>query len=147
MKIIVKSRLQAFRDSYDNCNVKTAIISINTPGCPENTFCASENLVRVLPLFFHDIGVRDRTGVPMGEGDAVKIAEFVEWCKDNEVEELWVHCDAGISRSSGVAAAILQYLTGDDSAIFDSPRYYPNMVCYRLTLNALLNGAKKGKNK
>ena len=49
-----------------------------------------------------------------------------------------VHCDAGISRSSGVAAAILKAKTGDDSQIFNSPKYRPNMRCYRIILDELM---------
>ena len=45
--------------------------------------------------------------------------------------------DAGISRSVGVAAAILKYTTGDDSSIFGNGLYDPNERCYRKTLEAL----------
>jgi hypothetical protein len=43
----------------------------------------------------------------------------------------------GICRSAGIAAAISKVLTGDDSRFFDKSRYVPNMLCYRLTLEAL----------
>ena len=72
----------------------------------------------------------------MTDDDAKRVADFV--C-DHGDTKIIVHCDAGISRSAGVAAAILKYLTDDDSAIFDSHRYHPNMWCYRKTLNALMN--------
>ena len=49
-----------------------------------------------------------------------------------------VHCDAGISRSSGVAAAILKAKTGDDSQIFNNPKYRPNMRCYRIVLDEFM---------
>jgi hypothetical protein len=29
--------------------------------------------------------------------------------------------------------------TGDDSSVFDNPRFHPNMWCYRKTLCALVN--------
>ena len=44
-----------------------------------------------------------------------------------------------ISRSSGVGAAILKHYTGDDSSVFENPRFHPNMWCYRKTLSALVN--------
>ena len=50
-----------------------------------------------------------------------------------------VQCEAGISRSAGVAGAILKYFTDDDSMIFNSRRYCPNRVCYRKVLNELYN--------
>ena len=68
---------------------------------------------------------------------AEEIANFAkEWW--NKVDQIVVHCDGGVSRSAGVAAAILKYFTGDDSEIFDNPNYYPNMLVYRMVLNALM---------
>jgi len=49
---------------------------------------------------------------------------------------LFVHCDAGLSRSPGVVAAILKRKTGDDSAIFNSKKYMPNRRVYRSVLDA-----------
>lgn len=65
--------------------------------------------------------------------DAMRIVEFV---KKHEDCFIIVYCDAGISRSSAVDAAIMKYFTGDDSSIFDSPCYFPNMWCYKKVLNA-----------
>ena len=59
--------------------------------------------------------------------DAERIVEFSEKYKD---KLLIIHCDAGISRSSGIAAAILRHYTGDDAEIFDNYSYDPNMWCY-----------------
>ena len=67
--------------------------------------------------------------------DATQIVRFVESWK-NRVDTVIVHCHAGISRSSGVGAAILEYLTGDAAIIFESPDYSPNITCYRYVLNA-----------
>jgi predicted protein tyrosine phosphatase len=52
-----------------------------------------------------------------------------------DVERVIVHCDAGVSRSPAVAAAISKALTGDDSEFF-AGRYRPNMRVYRLMLEA-----------
>lgn len=70
----------------------------------------------------------------MNKIDARKIVDFVNafWAKN---VRLIVHCDAGVSRSAGVMAAILKYKTGDDSEVFNSKMYCPNMWCYRLVLN------------
>ena len=67
---------------------------------------------------------------------AKQIATFVKKHYGN-VEQIIVHCEAGISRSAGVAAAILKYFTNDDSQIFDSYKYRPNTLCYRNVLEAL----------
>jgi len=138
MEIVVKSRVKARKDSFADVIPKTAIISINTPGDELNKFAKREEIVDVLYLSFHDIGMRDETGLPMNEADAQKVVEFVKRCQELKVEELWVHCDGGISRSSGVAAAILKSLTGDDSAIYNNPRYCPNTICYNLVLNEFM---------
>lgn len=138
MEIVVKSRVKARKDSFADVIPKTAIISINTPGDELNTFAKRDDIVDVLYLSFHDIGMRDKEGVQMTEADAKKVVDFVIKCNKLGVEELWVHCDGGISRSSGVAAAILKHLTGSDEKIFNSPRFCPNLTCYRLVLNKFI---------
>jgi hypothetical protein len=60
--------------------------------------------------------------------------------KRNYVSKIFVHCGAGISRSAGVAAALGKWLNGDDSFVFDNPKYCPNRTCYRLVLNQALGG-------
>lgn len=77
----------------------------------------------------------------MSDKDALKIKEVIEETKE-EVTEIWVHCDAGVSRSAGVAAAIGKYLNDDDMFVFGSPRYSPNITCYRKTLNALIGDSE-----
>ncbi len=42
----------------------------------------------------------------------------------------------GMSRSAGISAGILKALGQDNSFILGSKMYYPNMLCYRKTLNA-----------
>lgn len=67
--------------------------------------------------------------------DARRIAKTVKKYQD-KVKQIYVHCDAGISRSAGVAAAISKYLNNDDFKWFVSP-YCPNMTCYTKVLSAL----------
>lgn len=52
-----------------------------------------------------------------------------------EVDRLVIHCDAGLSRSPAIAAAIARADGQDDSLWFE--RYRPNPRVYRLLLNAL----------
>ena len=70
------------------------------------------------------------------EDDARKITAFVLTHKKS-VDRLVVHCEAGVSRSAGVAAAILKALTGTDRNVFNNPKYVPNMTCYRTVLEAM----------
>lgn len=67
-------------------------------------------------------------------GNGYKLSKFVQ----KIFADFIVHCDAGISRSSGVAAAILKAKTGDDSQIFNNPKYRPNMRCYRIVLDEFM---------
>ena len=90
----------------------------------------------VLPLKFDDTDSCGQNRNPMFVSDAQKIARFVNLWK-NGVDTIIVNCEAGQSRSAGVAAAILKYFNGDDWQIFDNKRYTPNMRCYRLVLQAL----------
>ena len=66
--------------------------------------------------------------------DARRIRALLERHPDCD---LIVHCDAGISRSAGVAAAVTEAEGGDPAGIFDSPYYEPNLHCYRLVLEVL----------
>lgn len=71
--------------------------------------------------------------------DIKRIADFVKRYKYNKyIDKLIIHCEAGQSRSAGVAAAIMKYLNNDDTPIISNSKYIPNMVCYRYTLEALM---------
>lgn len=154
MNVHVMSRAEAIAYCHKPHAAPAVMISISDPYMVYSSkpFCSRENRLRtILPLCFSDA---DRPGNAvagsgaeahicnvtetdlMTDKDAIKIKHFVERHSDKTII---VHCDAGISRSSGVAAAILKYLIGDDSQIFDNPKYYPNMLCYRKTLNALMD--------
>lgn len=59
---------------------------------------------------------------------------FIDKYKD-EVEEIIVHCSAGISRSSATAAAIGLYLNQNDDFIWNDIKYCPNRLVYKLARN------------
>ena len=151
MKITVMSRAEAVLYCYFPHTESTRIISISDPRMQytNKLFCSPENkVVSILRLWFadadqpgrdvycHDTDYHDM----MSDEDAARLADFVF---SDPTIPLIVHCDAGISRSAGVAAAILKHFTGDDSLIFDNPKYQPNMWCYRKTLNTLIRQDKK----
>jgi predicted protein tyrosine phosphatase len=89
-----------------------AIISIEIPD-EEEVLILSPPFNRVLNLKFHDVdpqGCSDEwcmNYTTFGEEHAAKVFAFAEECNLNsEIDELWVHCDAGISRSAAVAKYI-----------------------------------------
>lgn len=57
----------------------------------------------------------------------------------NSIETIVCQCDGGISRSSGMAAALSKILNGDDSWVFNSKEYVPNMLVYRMIINTWYN--------
>lgn len=147
MKITIMSRHDAVQYCNKQNDEKTIIISISDPymvytSKPHKG--KNSGVLDILMLVFADA---DRVSAPdvygrivsqndmMTDSDAQKIVVFLNKYPDTDII---VHCDAGISRSSGVAAAIMKYYTGDDSSIFKNHHYYPNMWCYRKTLTALM---------
>lgn len=149
MKVTVMSRAEAIKYCNNQHDTPTVMISISTPYIeyPDNgPFCSAENNVLSIQfLYFSDADSpgKDVYGVQVNEADLVSgyeatvVKRLLDTFPDTDVI---VHCDAGISRSSGVAAAILKAYTGDDSQIFNNPRYMPNMRCYRFVLNELMKG-------
>lgn len=146
MNISVMSRSNAIRYCYQPHTGKSVMISISDPRMIYTSapFTSNENGIHaILRLSFSDA---DRPGPDvygnsvdesdlMTDQDAKRVSDFV---LANSGADIIVHCDAGISRSAGVAAAIMKYLRGDDKPIFNNLRYCPNMWCYRKTLNAFL---------
>lgn len=86
-----------------------------------------------ITLFFED--TEDDTGID--EPQAVQIAKFVQYQIEKGNTNIIVHCEMGISRSSGIAAAILQKYTRDVSEIVDNPAYCVNGRCFEYVCKAL----------
>lgn len=134
MNIRVMNRQDAIRYSYHYQDEPSVIISISTPGqeYSQHIYRSLYNKIRaILHLSFDDVEDGDYV---ITRNDSKRIHNFVEANKDLNII---VHCDAGISRSAGIAAALMKYYNGDDSPIFDDPRYIPNMRCYRTMLEEL----------
>lgn len=143
MDVTIMNKSKTGRLSYTDYSSDKVIISISTPGDEKAEFDRNNKTIKdILYLEFYDISYNSQEIFkgyePMTDEDAVKIKDFVLKWKD-EVDTIWVHCDAGISRSAGVAAGILEALGKDNSYIFDSKMYFPNLLCYRKTLNAFIN--------
>lgn len=145
MRIAVKSRNAAIEYCSLAHKAQSVIISISTTyGVYKSEPFISDknNVIDILRLSFLDAdcpndfdvyGKIAKESDLMSDEQAKQIVDFVEKYSDYVII---VHCDAGISRSSAVAAAILKHYTGDDSRIFDSRWYAPNMWCYYKVLKA-----------
>ena len=139
-KILVFNRKAAEQAEPQVCH---AWISITTPGDePALIQINKKYTIGILRPQFHDIDTEvtagtDPNGIPYLAPDGLharEIYSFARWVHRG-IEALYIHCDAGISRSAGVAAALSKIYFGDDSAYFNGGVYHPNMRVYRLILN------------
>ncbi len=60
-----------------------------------------------------------------------KIFNFVKTLSQ-DIENMYVCCDAGESRSSAIAAVIMRFYGYDEMTIWKNPHYNPNILVYRL---------------
>ena len=124
---------------------KTIMISISTSyiDYEEEPYIGNgNNIVDILRVSFVDadgVGDLDVYGNKADESmmfSDEQASQIVEFVKAHEDCNIIVHCDAGISRSSAVAASILRFYSGNDDSIFNSRYYAPNMWVYYKMLKA-----------
>ncbi len=135
MDIVIMNRTNARKESFKRNRPDTAIISITDHRLSFNTFANARWIKSVLKLKFDDVTEDGAFGFCITDEDAAAIRTFIKSVED-KVQRLIVHCEAGVSRSAGVAAAITKALHGDDMPIFNSTQYCPNMTCYKKVLLA-----------
>lgn len=116
-------------------DVPHVVISITSTQGDVARIPTSPLLRGVLRLSFADIEEpeKDTFLVLFDEAHARAIHQFV-MAHRASAERILVHCDAGVSRSPAVAAAITRALGGDDADFFS--RYRPNRRVYRGVLAA-----------
>lgn len=90
-------------------------------------------MIACLNLAFDDVYIGESYGVAMTDVQAQAIIAFVE-SKLDKVDFFIVHCEAGRSRSAGVAAALSKWINGEDWDYFLDPKYTPNSYCYQTIL-------------
>jgi predicted protein tyrosine phosphatase len=121
-------------------DVPHIIVSIRTPEDPKPVVLPiNEHTLKIVPLQFHDLNDAAMIHVEIKEQyeaecfqpkHARQILAAVKAYP--EAKALVVHCDAGLSRSPAVAAALSKILVGDDTYFFK--RYLPNSRVYRTIL-------------
>ena len=138
--IRILNRKEAKKFSYESHDFKTAIISITDTDKADVIFEKNEanGIKAVLRLKFDDVERDYKNEHCITKEDAENIVKFVNKNK-NKVDKFIVHCEAGVSRSAGVGAAIMKALNGDDWDVFKNPLKCPNMKCYRTVLNAFID--------
>ena len=124
--VTVLSREEAIRQA-GTFGKDTCVISIVTPGKKTVQFPCD-----TLHVSFYD--TTESIGISIA--DAVQIKNFVSQELAKGIKHLVVHCDAGVSRSAGVAAAVLKATGQDESKILENPNYFINARCYAYVLMA-----------
>ena len=119
------------------------VISITDPLSPNVVFLKSKTRKGILRLQFHDWTKSDKEKHEkelLAKGYiffdmkiAKQIVEFVEKWK-SKVEVIMIHCEAGISRSAAVGAALARWFYQSDVDFFK--RYHPNDLVYQNVLYA-----------
>jgi predicted protein tyrosine phosphatase len=111
------------------------IISITSAPDDLAQLRANDQCLGILRLSFIDADERAPPifgGELFSRNQAIQIWSFVERHR-GDVRRIVVHCDAGISRSPAVAAALARVLNGNGDEFFSGP-YLPNRLVYRLLL-------------
>lgn len=120
----------------------SVMISISSRDCGEACITPNQlnNIQEVKFISFNDTDNKDLDFGGITNNQAKEIADFVKRVvkEYKYLDTIIVHCEAGQSRSAGLAAAILKWLYNDDTKIFNNMRYTPNMMVYRAVLNKLM---------
>lgn len=122
------------------CDEPHIVISIRSPSGERVRLPKNDLRMDTLWLAFHDVddtegGQQARHMIKVLREEPVifslkmarKVLDFVE--RNAEATTIVVNCEAGISRSAGVAASLSKVLTGDDEEFFR--RYCPNTTAYK----------------
>ncbi len=112
------------------CDRPWAAISISTGG--DFAVLSQAHRLGLLQLVFADTADGDRAD-SFTASLATEILDFAEqWW--GEAEVFLIHCEAGLSRSPAVAAALSRIYYGDDGPWFELD--FPNRLVYRLLMEA-----------
>lgn len=158
MRIEVYNRMMAESTLSEVIKEPHIWISITDPKSERAAIPHNENCKGILRLPYHDLDMKhakdyytkeimqayiDAGYVFFDEGHARKVIDFVNEHKDS-VEIICVHCEAGISRSAGTAAAIGLWLNKRDDWT-GQPGFMPN-IHVKATILRLLMGAEGESN-
>lgn len=140
-KFVILDRPDAVRYCYKDHEDRSIIVSINSSYSKAAylTKTKENGIIAILPLWFDDITCLIDGCVLFDDSMAHNIIQFVNTWK-YEADTFVVHCDAGISRSAAVCAAIRRHLGLEDMSIFDNYRYNPNPLVYYTMMEQIKDG-------
>lgn len=138
MDIIVKNK-KAIEEYAMQEHSKTSIVISIASKNSSKAAIKPDSINKIKNIQFVRFSDTDSTD-GIEDTDASKIKKFIiNHINDTDLDLIIVQCEAGQSRSAGVAAALMKYLWNDDTKIFNNRLYKPNMLCYRKVLNALMS--------
>jgi predicted protein tyrosine phosphatase len=114
------------------------VVLISIRGTEEQPVKIKPSFRDVLSLQFDDVDGDDNLmadEVPMSTEQADSIARFA--AKHRTARLILCHCYQGVSRSAGMAAAILKWFGANESIILNHRVYLPNLYVYGLVSEAL----------
>jgi predicted protein tyrosine phosphatase len=111
------------------------LVSITDPDAPEATLAPSESRLAVLRLQFWDTDDPDTNlNGGMTEEQGQQVVAFVAEHRPH-IRRIVCQCEAGVSRSAGVAAGLSKWLNDNDDPFYSY--FVPNFLCRRRILNAI----------
>jgi hypothetical protein len=148
MDFQVLSRMLMAKTAYEDRDY--IVISIADPGqrnYPEGDWGKvvvpeSPRRLGVIELDFHDIDEPLSDCTLMSEEQARQVVEWIQGFAPKD-DEKWplivVHCEAGMCRSSGLAAALSKFWNGSDDFFWDEQQsgFLPNKWVYAQMSEAL----------
>lgn len=114
------------------------VVSINDTN-HDTVIYDNKNIIDILYLHFDDIPhiIPKKPELKlMHKHQAYSIKSFIDYYKD-KINNIIVHCTAGISRSGAVGCALSRYLNGCDNYLLATGRYIPNKHVYKLMCEVL----------
>ena len=142
MNFLVSSRARVEHENL--AIVPHIIISISTPGHRRSNPVRNEHTLGVIQLRFHDLDRMPEPSAAVHEVygpivlfDARHARAVIDLVNDHclDMKAVIVHCDAGLSRSPALAAALAKKMNGDDDYFFRD--YTPNRHVYRVMTEEL----------
>ena len=140
MEIIVKNKRDMEAYAKKSHTKTSIVISISSFGSSQARIIPNKEngILRVCYSVFNDTDSISTDEYGISSLVAFRIVNFLKEASNQiKFDQIIVQCEAGQSRSAGVAAALMKYINGDDTPIFDNPRYKPNMRVYRSILDTL----------
>lgn len=110
------------------------LISITSPEEDHVKIPQNDHNRGVLRLKFHDIESPIGGYSHFTSSQAASIRAFIE--SDHSTDTIVCQCEAGISRSAGVAAALTKYYGMNEKMIFNNGRWMPNLLVYKKCIEA-----------